>query len=92
MSREVRIIAKFPGNCLAGAECPNGGKVRAGERIVWFETGCLVHEMTGCEDIFWGNQFAQREAEEERYAYRIQMNAELQSTHWGSDPKAVMAP
>lgn len=89
MARE--LTARYNGTCLAGAECFTGGKVYAGQSIVWFEKGCVVHT-GGCEDVFWGNQFAEREREQERHAFTIKMNRELQSTHWGSDPRAVMAP
>lgn len=85
------MVAKYTGDCLAGRGCLHGGKVHRGSKIVWYGSAQVVHQGI-CEDRYWKVQFAAREAEQEREVYTIKMNRDLQSTHWGRDPRGVMAP
>lgn len=62
------LVAKYRGSCLASSECFTDGKVYPGEKVAWMDRAAVVH-LGACEDVWWKNQFASREREQEREAF-----------------------
>lgn len=71
----MRVIrAQYAGACLADRECLVGGGVRRGDEVEWHASVGVVH-VNGCSDIWWSNEFARHERENEKGVYEVEAEA-----------------